>query len=84
MNRPIAEAGVPLSRRSAPSRGRLFRRCGFVVALASAGLPVAGMVGVAAWEEPVAVQSRSCLVSTANGAVQGLLRGDTCTYLGVP
>ena len=32
----------------------------------------------------VAAQGGSCLVTTANGNVQGVLRGGTCTYLGVP
>lgn len=32
----------------------------------------------------VAAQSGSCLVTTASGNVQGVLRGGTCTYLGVP
>lgn len=36
------------------------------------------------WSEPVVAQSASCLVRTASGDVQGLLRGGTCTYFGVP
>jgi para-nitrobenzyl esterase len=32
----------------------------------------------------VAAQGSPCLVTTANGAVQGVLRGGACAYLGVP
>jgi para-nitrobenzyl esterase len=35
-------------------------------------------------DELVAAQSTSCLVNTANGLVQGVVRGRTCAYLGIP
>jgi para-nitrobenzyl esterase len=34
--------------------------------------------------ELLRAQSGSCLVNTANGPVQGIVRGQTCAYLGIP
>jgi para-nitrobenzyl esterase len=46
------------------------------------------VVSVGTWmlsaDNEIAAQSGSCLVTTASGNVQGVLRGGTCTYLGVP
>jgi len=47
--------------------------------VATCALPVLG-----ASDSADAEQTPSCLVATASGNVQGLLRGGTCTYLGVP
>jgi para-nitrobenzyl esterase len=46
-----------------------------------------GMVVVAMlclWSSDVGTQSSSCLVSTSSGAVQGVDRGASCAFLGVP
>jgi len=46
---------------------------------------VLGCVAATAWTPPAAhTQSASCLVSTLNGDVQGVDRGESCAFLGIP
>ena len=46
---------------------------------------LAGSVGSdAPWSEPLSAQTPSCVARTASGDLEGVLRGGTCVYLGVP
>jgi para-nitrobenzyl esterase len=47
-------------------------------------LAVCALAPFAQREEAVRAQTPTCLVRTESGDVQGMVRGGTCTYLGVP
>jgi len=65
--------------------GRALKQCRSAVALATGVLSVAAIAVVIINGENVAAQAAaSCLATTTHGQVQGLLRGGSCTYLGVP
>ncbi|MGQ0732132.1 MAG: carboxylesterase/lipase family protein [Acidobacteriota bacterium] len=60
-----------------------FARRPFLLATLSVSLVGAFLLAAAA-TQPANAQAPSCLVNTASGPVQGLLRGGTCTYLAIP
>ncbi len=59
----------------------IYRRFSGVLLLALVAASLGNVIGI---KEPVTAQTTSCLAMTASGAVQGSLRGGTCTYYGVP
>ncbi len=52
--------------------------------LVTTAILLAAIAWILGGHSRVNAQSGSCLVTTASGNVQGVLRGGTCTYLGVP
>ncbi len=63
---------------------RMFKYRRSILAMALSVVSVGALAVLMTGDGRVVAQTSSCRATTANGDVQGLLRGGTCTYLGVP